>query len=159
MSRIVGDIATARPRKASLPPPQKPPARPLIGDTGSVKLNAVADVINTTASPFQNAPDPAKGTLGEIEHGIGAVMGVVGAPFQLLDTGFAMITAPLAAMMPGLPRGDLDDAAPGHPTRAPPSFEFDSPQPRSGAAAQHRRGDARGLGLGAHRRGAGGARQ
>ena len=107
MSRLVGDVATARPRKASLPPPQKPPAQPLIGDTGNVKLNAVADVINTTAAPFQNAPDPAKGTLGEIEHGIGAVMGVVGAPFQLLDTGFAMITAPLAAMMPGLPAATL----------------------------------------------------
>src|SRR5690606_35835123 len=71
------------------------------------KVDAIADCINRAADPFQNAPDPAKGTLGQIEHGIGAVMGVVGAPFELLDTGFAMATSFIAAMLPGFPAAVL----------------------------------------------------
>lgn len=100
-------VSSMRPRVASRPqPPSEAPA-PLIGDTGNVSVDAIADVVNTTAAPFQSAPDPAKGTLGQVEHGIGAVMGVVGAPFQLLDTGFAMATASIGAAMPGLPAATL----------------------------------------------------
>ncbi|MFC1641600.1 PAAR domain-containing protein [Myxococcota bacterium] len=68
-----------------------------------------------TAAPFQNAPDPARGALGAVEHGTGAVMGVVGAPFQLLDTGFAVLTAPLAVLLPGFPAATL-----GMPHFGPP---------------------------------------
>lgn len=102
-----GGLSALRPRIAAKPPPPANPAPPLVGDTGSAKLNAVADVINTTAAPFQNAPDPKRGALGVVEHDLGAVLGVVSAPFQLLDTGFAMLTAPLAAMMPAFPAATL----------------------------------------------------
>lgn len=101
---LVAGEPRAQARPASQP---APPAPPLINPTGNAKVDAVADVINNAAAPFQSAPDPAKGTLGQIEHGIGAVMGVVNAPFELLDTGFAMITAPLAAMMPSFPSAQL----------------------------------------------------
>jgi RHS repeat-associated protein len=106
MSLELGHVVAMRPRVASLPKPPQP-APPLLGSTGSPKVDAVVDVINATASPFQNAPDPARGSLGVVEHDIGAVMGVVGAPFQVLDTGFAMVTAPIAALFPSLPAAFL----------------------------------------------------
>ncbi|HTV22428.1 MAG TPA: RHS repeat-associated core domain-containing protein, partial [Polyangiaceae bacterium] len=94
-----------RPRIAIKPP--APPAPLIDTSQSSPSTAAMADVINNVAAPFQSGPDPKKGTLGVIEHGIGAVMGVVGAPFELLDTGFALATAPLAALMPGLPAATL----------------------------------------------------
>ena len=117
-------IRAMRPRVASQPPLPSPPAPPLIADTGNAKVDAVADCINQAAAPFQNAPDPEKGTLGQVENGIGAVMGVVGAPFQLLDTGFAMITAPLASMMPAFPAATLmmPHLGPPHAHGHPPSL-------------------------------------
>jgi len=98
-------VQQMRPRVAVQPPP---PPEPLVDvSTESPTVRVVADVINTTAAPFQTAPDPNKGTLGAIEHGMGAALGVVGAPFALLDAGFAMATAPLAALAPGLPAATL----------------------------------------------------
>jgi len=95
------------PRKPSTPPGEAPKPAPIIAPTGNAKLDAVADVLNNAAAPFQSAPPPEQGTLGVISHGMGAVLGVVGAPFEMLDTGFAMATAGLAAMMPGLPAATL----------------------------------------------------
>lgn len=119
-----------RPRVAAMPAPKKP-APPLIEDTGNAKVDAVADVVNSVASPFQNPPDPERGVLGKVEHGIGAVMGVVGAPFQLLDTGFAMITAPLASMMPGFPAATLlmPHLGTPHAHAHPPSLTPPNPVP------------------------------
>ena len=91
MSLELGHVVAMRPRVAALPPPPNP-APPPVPRTGSVKIDAMGDVVNNAIAPFTNPPDPAKGVLGEIEQGIGGVMGVVGAPFQLLDTGFAMIS-------------------------------------------------------------------
>ena len=94
-----------RPRIAAS---EAPPPSPLI-DTSTVSppVAAMADIVNDVAAPFQSPPDPAKGTLGAIEHGIGAVMGVVGAPFELMDTGFALATSSVAALMPGFPAATL----------------------------------------------------
>src|SRR5688572_19003897 len=100
-------VRSLRPRPGPVPKPPAKPAPPLIGDTGNAKVDAIADVINRAAEPFQNAPDPAKGALGEVERGIGAVMGVVGAPFELLDTGFAMATSFIASALPGFPAATL----------------------------------------------------
>lgn len=120
-----------RPRAASKAPPPPDPAPPLIGDTGNVTVDALGDVINNVAAPFQNAPDPEKGALGVVEQGIGAVMGVVGAPFELLDTGFAMITAPLAALVPGMPAAVLGmpHLGPPHGHLHPPSLVPPNPVP------------------------------
>lgn len=129
MSQLLETGKSMRPRVAVKPPKV---AAPLIDTSqSSPGVSVMADVINNAAAPFQAGPDPKKGTLGEIEHGIGMVMGVVGAPFELLDTGFALATAPLAALMPGLPAATL--MAPhlgmphGHPH--PPSLIPPSPVP------------------------------
>lgn len=103
----MAQLQSMRPRPAAQAPPAAEPAPPLIAATSNAKVNAVVDVVNNVAAPFQNPPDPARGTLGAIEHGIGAVMGVVGAPFELLDTGFAMLTSPLAALVPGMPAATI----------------------------------------------------
>jgi RHS repeat-associated protein len=105
VSDFIEHVKSSRPRTAIKAPP---PKTPLIDTSKSSPSVAVmADIINNAAAPFQDGPDPKKGTLGKIEHGIGAVMGIVGAPFELLDTGFALITAPLAALMPGFPAATL----------------------------------------------------
>jgi RHS repeat-associated protein len=58
-------------------------------------------------------------------------MGVVGAPFELLDTGFALVTAPLAALMPGLPAATLTAPHFGtpHGHAHPPSLIPPNPVP------------------------------
>jgi RHS repeat-associated protein len=105
VSDFIEHVKSSRPRTAIKAPA---PKTPLIDTSKSSPSVAVmGDIINNAAAPFQEGPDPKKGTLGKIEHGIGAVMGVVGAPFELLDTGFALVTAPLAALMPGFPAATL----------------------------------------------------
>jgi RHS repeat-associated protein len=126
------DTARAmRPSPATAPKPSKDPAPPLIPDCGIAQIDAIADCVNTAAAPFQNAPDPQKGTLGVIEHGIGAVMGVVGAPFQLLDTGFAMATSFIANLLPGFPAAVLGmpHFGPPHGHLHPPSLIPPNPVP------------------------------
>jgi uncharacterized Zn-binding protein involved in type VI secretion len=105
MSEALEAIKSARPRTAIKAPT---PKTPLI-DTSkmSPSMGVMADIVNNTAAPFQEDPDPKRGDAGKIEHKIGAVMGIVGAPFELLDTGFALVTAPLAALMPGFPAAVL----------------------------------------------------
>lgn len=100
-------IKELRPRKPASPPSDQPAPEPLIAPTGDASLDALADVVNRTAAPFQSAPPPEQGALGVISHGMGAVLGVVGAPFEMLDVGFAMATAGLATMMPGMPAATL----------------------------------------------------
>ena len=78
-----------------------------VHDTGNAKVDAMGDVINNALAPFSEAPDPKKGALGVVEQGINAVMGLQNAPMELMNTGFAMLTAPLAAMMPAFPAATL----------------------------------------------------
>jgi YD repeat-containing protein len=61
------------------------------------------DVVNSTAAPFMNAPPAEQGTAGVVAQGLGGVLGVIGAPQQILDTAFAAMTAPIAALFPALP--------------------------------------------------------
>jgi RHS repeat-associated protein len=78
-----------------------------VSDTGNAKVDAMGDVVNNALAPFFEAPAPDKGVLGVVEQGIGAVMGLQNAPLELLNTGFAMLTAPIAAMMPAFPAAYL----------------------------------------------------
>lgn len=100
------------PRPVSSTPP--PPA-PLIAPTGSPGLNAVIDVVNATAAPFQQAPPPEQGAAGWVSQGLGGVLGLLGAPAQLIDTAFATITAPLAKLYPSLPACTLGALHVGRP--------------------------------------------
>ncbi|HVZ35056.1 MAG TPA: PAAR domain-containing protein, partial [Polyangiaceae bacterium] len=82
------------------------------------------DVVNSTAAPFQNAPDPKKGVAGKVEQAVGMVTGVLGAPDKIIDTAFAAITAPVAAVFPSLPAITLSGLHIGspHTHTHPPSF-------------------------------------
>src|SRR5690606_33031950 len=84
-------------RLASTAPP---PAEPLIAPTGSPGLNSVIDVVNAAVAPFQEAPPPEQGAAGRVSQIVGGAMGVMGAPAEIIDTAFASLTAPLAAMFP-----------------------------------------------------------
>lgn len=80
-----------------------PPAPPLIAPTGSPTLDCMADAINSAVAPFQNAPPPEQGAAGWVAQGLGGVVGLIGAPQQLIDNAFAGLTAPIAAMFPAMP--------------------------------------------------------
>lgn len=111
--------STPRPVKATPPAPA-----PLIAPTGSPGLNSVIDVVNVTAAPFQQAPPAEQGAAGWVSQGLGGVLGVIGAPAQIIDTAFASLTAPLAALFPALPActiGALHVGMP-HAHLHPPSF-------------------------------------
>jgi RHS repeat-associated protein len=89
-----------RPRPANV---GSPPHPPLIGPTGSPGVNSVLDVVNSTVAPFMNAPPAEQGVAGVVAQGLGGVLGVVGAPAMIIDTAFASLTAPIAAMFPSMP--------------------------------------------------------
>ncbi len=87
-------------------------------------MNCVVDVINATAAPFMSAPPAEQGAAGWVAAGVGGVMGVIGAPQQIIDTAFAALTAPIAAMFPSMPAVTLlgMHVAPPHTHTHPPSF-------------------------------------
>src|SRR5688572_2490611 len=102
---------------------QSPPA-PLIAPTGSPGLNMVLGAVNDIAKPFQALPSGEGGAAGVVANGLGAVLGVVGAPEAILDAGFAALTAPLAKIFPALPAVTLlgMHVGPPHGHLHPPSF-------------------------------------
>src|SRR5688572_16850826 len=102
---------------------QSPPA-PLIAPTGSPGLNMVLGAVNDVAAPFQALPSGEGGAAGVVANGLGAVLGVVGAPEAILDSGFAALTAPLAKIFPALPAVTLlgMHIGPPHAHLHPPSL-------------------------------------
>ena len=117
-----------RPRTPAQGPSESPP---IISPTGNTSIDALASVANRAAQSFQQAPPPEQGTIGVISHGVSAVMGVVGAPFELLDTGMALLTSPLAALVPGTPAATVTapHLAPPHGHSHPPSLIPPAPSP------------------------------
>lgn len=79
------------------------PAAPLIGPTGSVTLDCAADAINATVAPFMSAPPPEQGVAGVVSQYLGGALGLLSAPQMLIDSAFAGLTAPLAALFPSMP--------------------------------------------------------
>lgn len=114
------NAANTAPKPATWP---QPPA-PLIAPTGSPGLNAVLDVVNSTAAPFQSLPDPEQGVAGVVSHVVGGVLGVVGAPEAILDSAFAQLTAPIAALFPAMPAITIMGmhVGPPHGHLHPPSY-------------------------------------
>jgi RHS repeat-associated protein len=84
----------------------------------------MAGVVNATAAPFMSAPPAEEGAAGVVAQGLGGVLGVVGAPQMILDTGFASLTAPIAALFPAMPAITLLGLHVGipHAHMHPPSF-------------------------------------
>ncbi|MFZ5893119.1 MAG: RHS repeat-associated core domain-containing protein [Myxococcota bacterium] len=114
-------------RQANLAKPAavpSPPPPPLIAHQGSPGLDCMIDVVNSTAAPFQALASPEEGKAKAVADAIGGVLGVIGMPETLLDTGFAVLTAPLAKMMPALPAVTIlgMHVGPPHGHLHPPSF-------------------------------------
>ena len=108
----------------STPPGESPPPAPLVGATGSPGLDAVADVVNDTAAPFQDLANPELGSAQHVAAGMSAALGVMGAVPDLVDTGFAVLTAPIAKLFPALPAMTLLGlhVGPPHTHTHPPSL-------------------------------------
>jgi uncharacterized Zn-binding protein involved in type VI secretion len=118
--------ATTRPSQVSAVPPA-----PLINPTGHVALDSLANVINTAAAPFIDPPPAHETTLQAISRHVNSVLGVTGAAFGLLDTGLAMITAPLAKLVPAMPAVTIGCmyVGPPHCHAHPPSLIPPNPVP------------------------------
>jgi RHS repeat-associated protein len=106
-----GSSAVASTPRAA-PAAQSPAPAPLINTEGSPGLIAVADVVNSKAAPLQNlvnldvsdpfSMDNVQTVAGAIQ-GIQDIMDVGGMVSEIIDTGFATLTAPIAALFPALP--------------------------------------------------------
>lgn len=88
-----------------------------------------ADVMKSEISnliAFADAPKEGQGALSYMTQLVGGAMGVMNAGSTLLDTGFAVVTADIAAMMPSLPAavigGVLHVGTPFHAHAHPPSL-------------------------------------
>lgn len=97
---------------------------PLIAPTGNTTVDAVADVVNRTVAPFADGPPEGAGTVGVVSHYLNAGLGIIGAPFEMLDTGFAMLTSGLAKLWPAFPAATLFGTQLGipHAHLHPPSW-------------------------------------
>ncbi len=88
-------------------PTQPSTLEPIIEPTGNETIDAMGGVLNSRIDAFRTAPPPEQGTLGVISHSVNACLGVVAAPFELLDTGFAAATSGIAKLVPGMPAATL----------------------------------------------------
>jgi RHS repeat-associated protein len=96
----------------SAPAAQSSEPAPLINTEGSPGLVAVADVVNSKVQPLQHlvnldvsdpfSMDNVQTVAGAIQ-GIQDIMDVSGMVSEIIDTGFATLTAPIAALFPALP--------------------------------------------------------
>lgn len=100
------------------------PAPPLIAPTGNTSVDVMADVINRAASPFQNIPPPEEGHLKRANVIVNGILGVIQAPVDLLNAGFALATKDIAKLFPPMPAATLGMLHIGwpHGHMHPPSF-------------------------------------
>ncbi len=106
------------------------PAPPLIHPTGeNVASDSLANFVNRTTDPFRQAPPAHQGAVGVVSQKLGGVLGLINAPVELANTGFALATAPLAALFPAMPAATLGSLHVGlpHPHGHPPSFIAPAP--------------------------------
>ena len=85
-------------------PPQWQPPPPLMqAESGNAVTNAVADIVNQSAQPFQSLSNPNASTLDKASAVVNGVMGLAQAPTAFLDNAFARLTDPLAKILPSFP--------------------------------------------------------
>jgi len=132
-------MSTRAPRGSPLPAPPtfRPavatpgPSGPLLSPTGHVGIDALFNVVNDAAAPFQKAPPAHEGTLQAVSRNVNAVLGVATVGFGLRDTGLALITAGPAKLVPAMPAVTLGCVymAPPHCHAHPPSLIPPNPVP------------------------------
>ncbi|WP_394831699.1 PAAR domain-containing protein [Pendulispora rubella] len=99
---------------------------------------ALGEVVSNAVSPLRyqsqadrgpspapgEAPPPPPNPVRKLAEAAGGLMGLLGLPLELMNTGFAMVTAPLAALYPSLPAVTLGClyVGPPHGHLHPPSF-------------------------------------
>lgn len=85
-------------------------------------INAPVNPDSPNARPPTNTEKTAR-VMRAAQQTIGAVLGALGAPKDMLNVGFANLTAPIAAMFPSLPAATLTSMYIGtphcHPTHPP----------------------------------------
>jgi uncharacterized Zn-binding protein involved in type VI secretion len=117
--------AANAPAPAAVEAPKAAAPSPAISLAGKGQVAAMfANTVNTLADPFQQVVAPGKNVLERANSAVSGVMGLLQAPAQLLDTGLAALTAPLAAAMPAFPAATLTALCVGipHPHSHPPSL-------------------------------------
>jgi uncharacterized Zn-binding protein involved in type VI secretion len=117
--------APPAPAAPTPPAPHPAPPAPLISLAGKGTVTAMfANTVNTMADPFQQVVAPGKNVLQRASSAVNGVLGLMQAPANLLNTGLAALTAPLAAALPALPAATLTALSVGipHPHSHPPSL-------------------------------------
>ena len=128
-----------RPRVGNMAAPTDNPAE--AASTWELTEDSVADVWDRALLPFSTAAPEEQGTVGAINHHVSAAMGLVGLPFELLDTGFAVLTKDIAKYFEGQPAavlGALHYGVPhchAHPPSLVPGVPLLVPFPSAGAVA------------------------
>jgi len=109
-------------------------SKPVMSNTsGSAVHDAVADIVNKTAAPFQNLANPDAKVLDKARGVVGAVAGLMNAPSDFLNDAFARATNPIAKAWPSFPAATMGMVVLGipHTHTHPPAMPV--PLPAIGA--------------------------
>lgn len=103
--------------------------RAVAGDTAQPFRDAVAKFTGAPAEgapagPPRTGPEVARDVAKGVQSAIGGVLGVINAPVELLNTGFATLTNSIAAVFPALPAATMGSlyVGPPHAHSHPPSL-------------------------------------
>jgi len=106
------------------PASQLPKAPLLAKESGNAVTNAAADIVNRTASPFQNLNQPNVSAFAKAQGVVGAVAGLASAPTDFLNNAFARATAGISKALPSFPAATMGAMVVGmpHTHQHPPSW-------------------------------------
>ena len=115
------------------PPKWQPPPPLMQKESGNAVTNAVADIVNQSAQPFQGLSNPDASKLEKASAVVNGVMGLAQAPTAFLDDAFARLTNPIAQVFPCFPAAVMGMPVLGipHEHTHPPAFPI--PLPALGA--------------------------
>ena len=104
--------------------PAGPPGPLLNPTSGNVITNAVADIVNKTAAPFQNLKNPDVGAFEKAQAVVGAVAGLASAPTDFANQAFAGATNSISQALPSFPAAVIGGLVMGmpHTHTHPPSL-------------------------------------
>ncbi len=106
------------------PASQLPPAPLLAKESGNAVTNAAADIVNRSASPFQNLNQPNVSAFAKAQGVVGAVAGLASAPTDFLNNAFARATSGISKALPSFPAATMGAMVVGmpHTHTHPPSL-------------------------------------